>query len=100
MLVHINPTSHPKYFDKENIPNTFVGHPLLEEVSKDKIAVDRIQVPTFKTQQLKQEEQFQCEGKIWCSDMRSYEEAVFYLRNCPGTKMDGDGDGIPCERQF
>ncbi len=26
-----------KYFDKENIPNTFVGHPLLEQDSKDKI---------------------------------------------------------------
>ena len=26
-----------KYFDKENIPNTFVGHPLLERDSKDKI---------------------------------------------------------------
>ena len=23
-----------KYFDKENIPNTFVGHPLLEQESK------------------------------------------------------------------
>jgi cold shock CspA family protein len=38
--------------------------------------------------------------KVWCSQMSSYEEAVFYLRNCPGTKMDGDGDGDPCERQF
>jgi cold shock CspA family protein len=45
-------------------------------------------------------EHFQCQGKVWCSEMTSYEEAVFYLRNCPGTKMDGDGDGIPCERQF
>ena len=26
-----------KYFDKENIPNTFVGHPLLEHETKDKI---------------------------------------------------------------
>ena len=26
-----------KYFDKENIPNTFVGHPLLEQESKNKI---------------------------------------------------------------
>ena len=31
-----------KYFDKENIPNTFVGHPLLEEVSKDKIDLSSI----------------------------------------------------------
>ncbi|MGE6569143.1 MULTISPECIES: excalibur calcium-binding domain-containing protein [Shewanella] len=45
--------------------------------------------------------QFRCEaGKTHCSQMRSYAEASFYLRNCPDTKMDGDGDGIPCERQF
>ncbi len=31
-----------KYFDKENIPNTFVGHPLLEQVSKDKIGFSSI----------------------------------------------------------
>lgn len=43
---------------------------------------------------------FKCQGKVWCTEMGSYEEAVFYLRNCPGTKMDGDRDGIPCERQF
>jgi len=32
--------------------------------------------------------------------MSSYEEALFYQRNCPGTQMDGDHDGIPCEQQF
>ena len=31
-----------KYFDKENIPNTFVGHPLLEQVSKKKIDLSNI----------------------------------------------------------
>ncbi len=41
-----------------------------------------------------------CDGRMHCSQMTSYEEAVFFLRNCPGVKMDGDGDGIPCERQF
>lgn len=43
---------------------------------------------------------FRCDGRQHCSQMRSYEEAVYFLRNCPNTKMDGDGDGIPCERQF
>lgn len=43
---------------------------------------------------------FQCDGRQHCSQMSSYDEAVFFLRNCPNTKMDGDGDGIPCERQF
>ncbi|MBD1135405.1 lipid-A-disaccharide synthase [Pelagibacterales bacterium SAG-MED47] len=31
-----------KYFDKEDIPNTFVGHPLLEKESKDKIDLSNI----------------------------------------------------------
>lgn len=43
---------------------------------------------------------YRCDGRTHCSQMRSYEEAVFFLRNCPGTQMDGDNDGIPCERQF
>jgi cold shock CspA family protein len=43
---------------------------------------------------------FQCQGKEWCSEMASCEEATFYLENCPNTKMDGDNDGIPCERQW
>lgn len=40
---------------------------------------------------------FQCQGKQHCSQMTSCEEARFYLRNCPGVKIDGDHDGIPCE---
>ncbi|MEP7157613.1 MAG: excalibur calcium-binding domain-containing protein [Betaproteobacteria bacterium] len=43
---------------------------------------------------------FKCEGKTHCSQMKSCEEATFYLKNCPGTQMDGDGDGIPCEKQW
>ncbi len=31
-----------EYFDKENIPNTFVGHPLLEYETKDKIDLSTI----------------------------------------------------------
>ncbi|WP_332309794.1 excalibur calcium-binding domain-containing protein [Methylosarcina fibrata] len=46
------------------------------------------------------EPHFQCQGKVYCSQMTSSEEAEFYLDNCPGTKMDGDRDGIPCENQF
>ncbi|OQK15123.1 calcium-binding protein [Methyloprofundus sedimenti] len=55
---------------------------------------------TLRVQPIRQIERFQCQGKVWCTEMDSYEEAVFYLGHCPGTKMDGDGDGIPCERQF
>ena len=43
---------------------------------------------------------YQCDGRTHCSQMRSYDEAVFFLRNCQGTRMDGNHDGVPCERQF
>jgi uncharacterized protein YkuJ len=43
---------------------------------------------------------FQCNGKIYCSEMSSCAEAKFYLRNCSGTKIDGNNDGIPCEKQW
>jgi len=43
---------------------------------------------------------YHCDRRIYCSQMRSCEEAKFFIRNCRGTKMDGDGDGIPCERQW
>jgi len=44
--------------------------------------------------------EFGCRGKVYCSEMRSCAEAMFYQRHCPGTRMDGDRDGIPCERQW
>ena len=43
---------------------------------------------------------FRCDGRTYCSQMRSCEEATFFLRNCPGTKMDGNHDGVPCEKQW
>jgi len=43
---------------------------------------------------------FRCAGKTHCSHMNSCEEAKFYLRNCPGVKIDGNHDGIPCEKQW
>ncbi|TRT84612.1 MAG: excalibur calcium-binding domain-containing protein [Microcystis aeruginosa Ma_AC_P_19900807_S299] len=44
--------------------------------------------------------QFRCDGRTHCSQMRSCPEATFFLRNCPNVKMDGDGDGVPCESQW
>jgi Excalibur calcium-binding domain len=43
---------------------------------------------------------FRCDGRIYCSQMTSCEEATYFLKNCPGVKMDGDHDGVPCERQW
>lgn len=43
---------------------------------------------------------FQCDGRQHCSQMTSCAEAKFFIQNCPNTKMDGDKDGVPCERQW
>ena len=40
---------------------------------------------------------FRCDGRQYCSQMKSRAEAEFFIRNCPNTKMDGDHDGVPCE---
>nr|WP_312989722.1 excalibur calcium-binding domain-containing protein [Comamonas koreensis] len=43
---------------------------------------------------------FKCDGRTHCSQMTSCKEAKLFLKNCPDTKMDGDNDGVPCERQL
>jgi cold shock CspA family protein len=44
--------------------------------------------------------QYRCDGRLYCSQMTSCAEAKFFLKNCPGTRMDGNNDGIPCEKQW
>ena len=43
---------------------------------------------------------FRCDGRIYCSQMTSCAEATYFLMHCPGVKMDGNNDGVPCERQW
>ncbi|WP_146908347.1 cold shock domain-containing protein [Arenimonas daejeonensis] len=42
---------------------------------------------------------FQCDGRTHCSQMTSCAEARYFLKHCPGTQMDGNNDGEPCEQQ-
>lgn len=39
-----------------------------------------------------------CGTKQHCSEMTSCEEAKFYLASCGAKMLDGDADGIPCEK--
>lgn len=43
---------------------------------------------------------YRCDGRTYCSQMTSCSEAKFFLKNCPGTQMDGNHDGVPCEQQW
>lgn len=41
-----------------------------------------------------------CDGRTRCAQMRSCDEAKWFLAHCPGVEMDGNRDGVPCERQW
>lgn len=56
--------------------------------------------PTPDTLVVPNSQQFACDGREYCSQMRSCAEATYFLQHCPTVKMDGDGDGVPCERQW
>jgi cold shock CspA family protein len=43
---------------------------------------------------------FKCDGRYICSQMTSCREATLFQQNCPGMEMDGNGDGVPCEKQW
>ena len=43
---------------------------------------------------------FSCDGRTHCSQMTSCEEATYFTQHCPNTKMDGNHDGVPCEKQW
>lgn len=43
---------------------------------------------------------FRCDGRTRCSQMHSCAEARYFLSHCPGVQMDGNHDGVPCEKQW
>ncbi|WP_372017085.1 cold shock domain-containing protein [Pseudoxanthomonas sp. 10H] len=43
---------------------------------------------------------FECDGRTLCSEMTSCAEATYFIQHCPGVRMDGNGDGVPCEQQW
>jgi micrococcal nuclease len=43
---------------------------------------------------------YRCDGRTYCSQMQSCAEATYFLKHCPGVKMDGNRDGVPCEKQW
>jgi hypothetical protein len=57
---------------------------------------------TYVTEPLKtfSNNNFACDGRKYCSEMTSCEEATYFLNNCPDPRMDGNNDGVPCESQW
>jgi endonuclease YncB( thermonuclease family) len=38
-----------------------------------------------------------CGSKRYCRQMNSCQEAIYFLKQCGLGRLDGDGDGVPCE---
>lgn len=53
---------------------------------------------TRKDLPIKGAESFTCAGKTYCREMISCAEAKFYLAQCGLSRLDGDKDGVPCEK--
>jgi micrococcal nuclease len=43
---------------------------------------------------------YRCDQRTYCSQMTSCDEATWFLKHCPGVKMDGNRDGVPCAQQW
>lgn len=41
-----------------------------------------------------------CQKKLTCSSFSHYNDAYRYFKQCNATYMDGNGDGIPCNRLY
>ena len=59
---------------------------------------NQISLQTPITQPTKVSNTQECGAKKLCRQMSNCEEAKFYLNNCGITRLDGDGDGVPCEK--
>ncbi len=70
----------------------------LYQVNTEQHVEDLFPTTTISQALFEKEQRFSCDGRQHCSQMTSRAEAEFFTRNCPNTKMDGDHDGIPCER--
>lgn len=75
----------------------FLGYQTLASKFNKMPAVPVADTPALATETT---ENFSCDGRRYCSQMTSCAEATYFLRHCPNTKMDGDGDGVPCEMEL
>jgi hypothetical protein len=39
-----------------------------------------------------------CERQPYCYELTSCADAMYYFKNCGLDRLDGDNDGVPCER--
>ncbi|GLP95137.1 excalibur calcium-binding domain-containing protein [Paraferrimonas sedimenticola] len=83
-----------KYLKQSDEPQ--IAQPVIDKIN----VIEQVETDLISSGYSQPKSLYECDGREYCSQMNSYEEAVFFNTYCPEAKMDGDGDGIPCERQF
>jgi hypothetical protein len=63
----------------------------------DTVTSLNIEGPQVKTNLASEDTFGKCGSKKYCKEMSSCAEAKFYLTQCGLSRLDRDGDGIPCE---
>lgn len=84
--------------DLDDIPPTYVD--LEASSSSSSVANPAVTSQPVLTAQSAVAPSFACDGRRHCSQMTSCAEATYFIQHCPNTKMDGNNDGIPCEKQW
>lgn len=79
--------------------DTRVPHPARRDTDRS-VTTDRTPAAPEPARAATPAARFSCDSRKHCSQMTSCAEASYFLAHCPGVKMDGDGDGIPCEDQW
>lgn len=75
--------------DLDNIPPTYVDSDPISVTPANPVVNSQPAAPSFS-----------CDGRQHCSQMTSCAEATYFIQHCPNTKMDGNNDGVPCEKQW
>ena len=84
--------------DLDDIPPTYVD--LEASSTSSSVANPAVTSQPVLTAQSAVAPSFACDGRRHCSQMTSCAEATYFIQHCPNTKMDGNNDGIPCEKQW
>lgn len=84
--------------DLDDIPPTYVD--LEASSTSSSVANPTVTSQPVLTAQSAETPSFACDSRRHCSQMTSCAEATYFIQHCPNTKMDGNNDGIPCEKQW
>jgi hypothetical protein len=76
------------FFQKQNI-NMGVSNPIISTNASEIVSAPAPSTSSYS-----------CDGRTHCSQMSSCAEAKYFIQHCPNTQMDGNNDGVPCEKQW